>query len=426
MGSNPFTPLVPPEGGHTALTFDPDDARAMHQYGLITPPDSRGFVRVSRRRLREPSSSEDSAIATPSPPAITNPNESFEIPYSESSAAYFVWLGFTPHVAQKLHQDLTQSFNQGPEAPSTGLQIARSYVKRCKADADGSNDDWISAFRSIGISIELEKRMMDPEFDDVRVTATLKYWLIDTFGIRQRALEDIKIKSVERKDFRSKKRAKMGKQMQESEDKSAGESSKPQLESLAAEPKIEPGHLLLWKGLDTKRTENLLDRNGHLMDLGPIVSDTPNDFCSQSAWYFTQSKHVAERYALWAAQRSSNKDSNVCLVAMQVPNDLLSSLDIQKFRFPHDCGHWQQTVWTCRRGGWLPSSLAHIAHADVIIGPICGSHNNVIRTMSNFHQLGVQNVVVIPGTGYHAKQHVFLASCKYRLEEACKKTVSLH
>ena len=60
----------------------------------------------------------------------------------------------------------------------------------------------------IGIAPELQHCIVkegDQGDHSVRFTASLKYWLVDTFEMRQRALDGIKMESIERTRERNEK-----------------------------------------------------------------------------------------------------------------------------------------------------------------------------------------------------------------------------
>lgn len=168
----------------------------MQRLGLITSPSPGGTFRVSIRLLRERLFIDDSEISNASSPTPAGTNEMREVPFLRNSKAYFVWLGFNDSTAAQLYDQWT---NLHPGDPMTILDMAKFHVNRFEDNAGGLQDDWVSVMDHLGISQDLKTCIMAPDCEPMRISQSLRYWLIDTFNLRQRALNGISRKSVERK-----------------------------------------------------------------------------------------------------------------------------------------------------------------------------------------------------------------------------------
>ena len=192
-----------------STVIDSDDAQAMKLYGLALPPSSSGTLRVSKRRLREPPSCEDSAISLGSfsSSSFSSSDEWVDVPLVRDSPAYFQWLGFTEDASNALFYLWNNCPPDSPFSPSTLLDIAKDHVGKLNDDANGLDDPWDEVMVQLGIDSELRRVILDSELTHIRLTASLKYWLLDTFDMRQRALEEIATKSAERtKECQKKKK----------------------------------------------------------------------------------------------------------------------------------------------------------------------------------------------------------------------------
>src|SRR5205809_6879879 len=58
-------------------------------------------------------------------------------------------------------------------------------------DATTSTDDWDACMRAMGINEKLRTAILLPEFRDIRITATCKYWVLDAVETCYGSLEDM-------------------------------------------------------------------------------------------------------------------------------------------------------------------------------------------------------------------------------------------
>ena len=404
------------------------------------PPGSGGMVRVSKRRLRESSSAEDSEIssesslstagsssskAQPKPP---EDDEMVLVPTNHETAAHLVWLGFDEATANHLFNIHSKHLGSGPVGSDEPIiTTAKLHIRDSNADAAATTDNWRAAMIKIGISQELQGIILDPKYARVRATHPLKYWLLDTFDLRQRALNEITKKSGERKAERKKKKQKMSKEVQTADVSalSLNEPSRPSAANLAAAPPLKSSHILLWKGLDVARTDGLLKSNGELDDLQTILSLPPGDFNgTSSVWYFNVSRDIAEMYAAWAMARIEKQAGNVCLVAVQVPQALINDMKSYELYFSSD--EWKRVVYAGRRGRALDQDLVHLENSDLLTGHICTNSSKAIAKLKDWREIGDDNVLRHPNSTAKARQHVFMLRARFKLMDASKNTMSLH
>ncbi|OCK74441.1 hypothetical protein K432DRAFT_409857 [Lepidopterella palustris CBS 459.81] len=104
--------------------------------------------------------------------------EEVEIPAVLDRIETYVFMGFTPATAKVLWERFSTSFDNdlGQGSPS----LAKMHIEHAAVpDATSASDSWDGAMAKIGISDRMRAGIPLPEFEDVRSTATLKFWLVN-------------------------------------------------------------------------------------------------------------------------------------------------------------------------------------------------------------------------------------------------------
>ena len=145
--------------------------------------ESTSFIRLSRSAY---SSSDDDSVV--------------ELPAQVESIETLEWMGFTSEKAKQLFDSWQLSQNEEADFWRT---IEQSVVSGY--DAVHVTDDWPGAIASMGLSRAFRKRIVAPEFNEIRQTQSAKYWVEETLGTMFRFLiqlpNDILAKKVGQAGF---------------------------------------------------------------------------------------------------------------------------------------------------------------------------------------------------------------------------------
>jgi hypothetical protein len=120
------------------------------------------------------------------------------IPIAFESPQSYEYMGVTADIAHQLYEARLETLEdiqrEQPDEPDWGVDF-ESYltdngVQVCKAALQANGTDWVRAMSIAGIRKDLQKAIMDPEFEDVGGMQSLPVWLWETFGINFRTLKN--------------------------------------------------------------------------------------------------------------------------------------------------------------------------------------------------------------------------------------------
>ncbi|KAI9766924.1 MAG: hypothetical protein M1840_006221 [Geoglossum simile] len=323
-------------------------------------------------------------------------------------------------------------------------------------DATTSTDDWNACMIAMGINEKLRTNILLPEFDDIRFTATCKYWVLDTMEICYRALEGMDDR-LRMERVRLNQLQKMAGSISESPPlpSSTGYkltanllSSEPQATTLSpscdatsgqptplvattyAAPSNLQHHTMLWRAGDRKLSEAFYNKETQEINLAAI-STIPGDFNSQRKLaYWTPQRETADRYAQWTKHKVDI--SEIVMIQIAVPESLTKSLVVKylwynETQMPRE--EWRKLVYHSRRAEDLPRELDYIEQCDLLIGHIATGIHRKFERLDHWNQIKDEDVltVQIAGEQKMAIQWAFnTTKARYGLVEQCRGKVWLH
>lgn len=397
-------------------TIDSDDAGYLEQSRLLTPA-MNGYRNISARTIFS-MSSESSLESTDSAIAL----EKFhEIPSELGSLAAFKYLGFGEEVAAWL-LDRYKAADVETRERYEFTSWATIYIQDRENDADNILTDWDNVMKAWGISEELRFALLDPEFDDIRLTATAKYWVIWAIGLRSAVLFEAFKASKKRQTLREAashdptRRA--GAQYTGPEsagDESYEEPAAPFLnlrgggegsrmskseyeESLAPE-----SYLTLWRGgakAPFLRFMNDRDDDDD-NDTSALECGYPSDFRGVEGpiSYWALDRQVAQKYAKF--HRRASAPTPVGLLRADIPHKVIDSLHPCVLRDgldPSISDDWRKIIFASRRGAKFPKDLTTRGitnERELYIGYICKAHNEAISALPSWTNISLERHCMI-------------------------------
>ncbi|KAH8170992.1 hypothetical protein LIA77_09773 [Sarocladium implicatum] len=440
--------------------FTEVDAQALQENGLLTPCDSSGFVRVHKRRLHRSSDEENRDIPLPRKcslscemhlseddantclvPDVPVPASAFSrIPNELRSQATLEYLGYSQEKAREIwiKWDTWDTWGETDSItrevdpnPSGGLQMtffefATGPVSTYSGVVDTASEDdqeWYHCMNAYGIGEELQQAIMHPSCKNVRLTQSCRFWVRNTFDLRFFGLLDFHDASVERTHASHQIALQPLPGTSQNQETSRAGQRTISGEQRAALPCVQtfdtihnvrqlaaaraPGGVVLWKGVDSRRVQGLLDAAGSLADISKLISPPPGDFNGQrSVYYLTPSLDVAEQFAHFAKRRDEN--SGVVLVRLELPHSVIETLqepEIQRLFWPDQ--QWKELVWYCRRGQKPPRPLLKFTKAALLIGHISKGPSWKYGQMPSPDTIGESHVFDERSTSQLGVQYVF-------------------
>ena len=373
------SPLSSPSDSSYETVLAPTDAVELQKLGVVTAPKN-GKRKISPTTT----SSHTSEWTLPSPPAsITSFESDIEIPETLHSPETFQFLGLTQSTAEMLWKrwiDIPLS-ERGPDGHISFLSMAEYLVNAEEGDCHTRTDDWEAFILKLGFDQKTADAIIDRGYDMIRYTESARYWLLDTLGLRWRALEEIQEESRLRLRMRQEKNKKRG-----------GIYHTLNLRGGAEEPSVNPDHVpgstILWHGSDLRWLQYVIDPVTGKYNFDGMQSTWPNDFRGiegkGAVYYFSPQKAVGEVYANYAKRRSQS--SAVRNVRMEVPNSILEKY--KPIVVQHENSDmWKKVVWECRRRRRIPKPYSYLNSAELLIGPICHSKHSAIVNLESWEDI---------------------------------------
>ena len=180
-----------------------------------------------------------------------------------------------------------------------------------------------------------------------------------------------------------------------------------------------PRYTVLWRSVYNIKEDRLKGIHGKL-NTGVMISQSPTDFASRRCIFsFTPDREIAYRYCQWMKQKAHI--AAVSLVRVSVPNALIASMN------PHTLTYrlaWKEIIYSCRREELLPAHLKYIQSERLIIGPIAGSHNKGLSSLTSADEIDEENVLRLQD-GRCAVQYVFYEDEEETLNRYCHDLVQV-
>ena len=178
-----------------------DDVQDLDALSLINPVIN-GIRQMSISTLLLNNSSSLSLHTTDS--GYASAEEGMLIPTVFESVKTYEFIGFTAETSAKVWAIWT---DVGPDGPWDFEETARNFIKDQAHDASNLDDDWHQVLQNLGLKEDLYAAILDPAYNSLRLTASAKFWAIDSFQLRFRTLKLYQDKSDERAKLLARKRA---------------------------------------------------------------------------------------------------------------------------------------------------------------------------------------------------------------------------
>ena len=336
---------------------------------------TRGWLRL---RTSEVSSSSSDSNAT------------IDIPQALETAETLRFLGFTSTATEAIFNRFEQACTDFPE--STILDFAKGRV-RSSTDASTTEDDWASAIDRMGINTALRDQIIDQRFEDLRLTKSARFWVLDTVVAKYRFLEGLDMMVLGRKrnpdTGYTSLQSTLGKSKHDKETKSVltrpgksgDDSASPLMVTTATDHQTQDFEIELLKGADAPRLRRAIRLDTDPADsttnrLETVLAAIPGDFSgTQSVLYFSKQRETVYYYVNYARARLLEQGQDVVHVGILhliLPKDLLTDC-VEVF-----ADYWKEFVMCCRLQNPVPEHLRYVAHSSVIFGPLLNANDGQV------------------------------------------------
>lgn len=378
----------------------PEDAHELETTGLLSA-SINGKRKISSSTILSTLSSSSGATSN-SGYSVSHSFE-VEIPDSLKSKETYVFLGLRIETAEMLWRRWLEVDEDArePDGPVGFLDIATQHIRNQDNNVDDEGKDWNAVLSGWGVDDDLREVILDPEFDDLRYTASAAFWVVDTFEMRYRGLEAI--------SESSRKRQRKMQELRKCEVRKAGGQFEPSTETLGmrdggreetpeplyheAFPAHTPGTTRVYRGGDMESLKKVFNPLTEKSNLLAIQSMWPIDFRGLIAGptlYFRLEEQAARRYARYAKNRSGV--SIVAVIYMDVNN---SFIDYWKPYVLEGGDEWKQIVYESRRRNRYPDHLSHLQNHPLFIGYIFRTHHSPIEKLDSWTELTDHNIMKI-------------------------------
>ncbi|PHH68230.1 hypothetical protein CDD82_714 [Ophiocordyceps australis] len=360
----------------------PEDADVLEASGLLTAPDAKGFRRIHRSHLHRFGDQE--FAASPLSP-LSGLDSVYEcIPDDLVSKATLEYLGYNEETATRLwrrwvhwfqdaHRRLEKHFEEDFFNHAMGFLLRANH-----ACSPFSVDPlaWDASFEHCGIGHELRSAIMDPCYEDLRLTNSCYFWLTDTMMVRMRALQEIALASQQRCMKRRRAASRPQESILGSSVYDSAEQRVPRLskhtamsEDALVAASYERGYTTFFKAIDQPILREMFDDTGKAITLAPITSEKGRDFSPNDSTgiYFVLDRDVAERYACFIKRRA--RLSVVAIMHARLRHSSILQLPEPDLAVAHwPSMEWKTLVWHCRIKQRLPRNLDRFEKAALIVG----------------------------------------------------------
>ncbi|CAE7020354.1 hypothetical protein PTNB85_09936 [Pyrenophora teres f. teres] len=362
-----------------------EDVRILQEQRLLYPTPITNKRKVSVALLSPPQS--DTSGSSSSSPShsvrfrsfSSNLDRTFFIPSSLESVAALEFVGFTSDAAAQVYGNFS---NKPSSSPDDLVAFACGHVARL-SHPKVQDMPVASALDLVGINSQIKEVFLDSQFDQVRQTQTLLYWVEDTITTNYDTLERLqhRLKTSARLGVAKKqqKRSKISSatfappniadpEATLSRDWEVEKFSTVHVTTVETAPPLLPNHTMLYKGKSAEKMfAEWIEEDGSLF-MDAIASATNGDFnSSEKAYYFSPERETAEMYRHWAERRCQYSES--WIIGVQLSNTFTETLSRQDLWFGPD---FREYVWRCRKGLPVPNkpSFEKYTAADLLVGHI--------------------------------------------------------
>lgn len=251
----------------------------------------------------------------------------------------------------------------------------------------------------MGMSQEFCDRVMNPDFDLVRLTECACYWALDTIDeafhylsvLDQRIQETQHSRDISRvgtQDASVLPRRRQANPPPQRGPPARGPAPLANIASEMAPPLQVERRTMFFKGGTLSRLRSCIAKDGTTVDLRALWSRAPTDFHPLNGFYLYLTKHneMARQYALFAGARNPSSMSGVLEVA--IPERLVA---VPREIWGND---WSDLVWLSRKVQLLPlpANMDKYVDSAILVGPVCGNGTHTISRMSDKSQLSMMRL----------------------------------
>ena len=380
--------------------------------------------------------------------SITKAMANVEIPALLESVETYVFLGFT----QKRADSMWWRYRNQPEDMDADfMEFAHWAIENDEIpDVESSSDDWDLCMRTVGIGKRLREAILLAEFEDIRYTATCKFWLHDAIDIAYGTLVHLNDRLKQNAplvDYKN-KRDDRGKSLPPTEVNLISRTSVNHLQSLTIEPN--PPHpkgnltetptplavtatnppqeldmcTTIWRAGSRLKCEAFYDEMTQRIEMRAIHT-TSGDFNGISkVGYWTPQKETADRYAQWAKHKCDI--SEIAILQVSVPDSLTRTLSVGYLWFSDV---WKNVVWLCHNERYVPKEITEYEGKDLLIGHIASGKHRKYQAIKDYREIKESDVLTISVAGERQKaiQWVFKTrEAVANFEEQCRGRVVIH
>ena len=328
--------------------------------------------------------------------STSSSDESVEVPDDLNSLQFLLFAGLADNVAR----EIWQAWLARSSRDDWVVDDAIYYIKQKGRELDtvDSTDDWDAALQSMGICEDLRQRILNPEFNTIRLTQCACYWAIDSVNEAFYYLKSLS-KRMEKKRSQHISRvqspddtARPQRAIQPGGQRHSDASNQPiPVVTSVNAPLQVAGRTMFYKGGAEARLEQCKAHDGTIR-IGALHSQAPTDFHPEKSTYLYLTKHhdVAVLYARYVEERVPPSKAAVLHIA--IPSPLVST---PREIFDED---WRELIWNSRNTELhittlkqLPQRLRHYEEADILVGYICGDSTHKIARMTDKSELSAMN-----------------------------------
>jgi hypothetical protein len=425
---------------HQGSILGSRDVEELSISGLLMPAEGEGMRRLHKRRAHRSSDEENQDIPL-DVRAFDNviAGAFVTIPDILISKETLIYVGFNTTKADELWKCWSNWPAHGPQREvdndDGGLQVTFEDFITLHMGSGGSPDtdseedlEWTACLTSYGLSTEVQNAILDPLFKGIRFNQTASFWARDTVAMRYAGLQDIQRASRDREmayeraasraihgrggrflgpassSVQNTRRSLSGMQA----DATTGVSIDTCHSAKAIAIRDAPGRVVLYKGMDKARINNLWDDNTNVVHLPALATQPPSDFSgTRTMYYFTPDYKVAECYAAYAKRRG--KCESVVIISISIPNaaiERLESTEIQRLYWPSP--EWKELVWLSRRSNPVPRHLRKYRQAMLVIGNTAKCPDVMYGKLDTWEAVREKHLLKVNGPAvFGAVQYVF-------------------
>lgn len=372
--------------------------------------------------FRASSSSRNISSASFSTAFDTEPQRTIDVPAELESIEAYEYIGFNRETSRHLWSCYA---NQKRDSKDSFMDIARAHVRNHQfPDVIALEEDWVSLLGDLGINDKLQTAILLPEFSDVRVTMTCKYWvsmsmewgfstlaelddrLREELRRRKPGVGQQKAKTPTLDPPVSRKRSKepTGPVLASASEDDA----KPVTTSAAGFPPKMDGYTMVWCACKLPLALGCCNDEEDQLCLDNLKFGQ-GDF-PKGVEYFTPQPETANRYATY--YKHLQEDSEFATLQIAVPTKFIESLDHGLLLSDGNTQtQWKKVIWYCRRGDGdaLPRELKYLYRRELWIGHIARGKDKKYIDMESWEEVDSSRILKVKSDGkwINAIQWVF-------------------